>query len=57
MERPGFRPNKHLGRYGWVKNNIHLLNYAQWEGCIRHSYATMVANLLLNYRDPPSDVV
>jgi len=57
VERPGFRPNKHLGRYGWVKNNIHLLNYAQWEGCIRHSYATVVANLLLNYRDPPSDVV
>jgi predicted DNA-binding protein (MmcQ/YjbR family) len=48
VERPGFGPNKHLGRYGWVTaDNIHLLSAAQWEGYVQHPYRTVRAKLPL----------
>ena len=48
LESPGFSPNKHLGRYGWVTiDNIARLGPAQWERYLRHSYHTVRAKLPL----------
>jgi len=48
IERPGFGPNKHLGRYGWVTvDNIARLGPAQWEQYLQHSYHTVRAKLPL----------
>ncbi|HEX8503955.1 MAG TPA: MmcQ/YjbR family DNA-binding protein [Hymenobacter sp.] len=46
LESPGFSPNKHLGRYGWVTlDNIARLGPAQWKRYLGHFYETVVAKL------------
>jgi len=51
ISKPGFSPQRHLGRYKWVSlDDINRLSASEWEEFIYQSYGLIVSKLSGKFR-------
>jgi predicted DNA-binding protein (MmcQ/YjbR family) len=51
ISKPGFSPQRHLGRYKWVSlDDINRLSATEWEGFILQSYGLIASKLSRKFK-------